>query len=123
MRVWLLVVLLPVMCACRYGGAQSLYGRSENDMNFGELNIVLIDRDGERLQGIPFVVVGIRAPEPVQSVVQWWWLAVGALLLIMVATARVHPRTLRSAALLWDFWRSAAPPCSGRQLQDEAWCS
>jgi hypothetical protein len=57
MRVSLLV-WAAVLCGCHYGGAQSFYGRSANEMNFGEVDMVLMSADGDRLQGIPFFAAG-----------------------------------------------------------------
>jgi hypothetical protein len=50
--------VLLVLCSCRYAGAQSMYGRSKDSMNFGEVDVVLMDREGGRTLMVPFVVVG-----------------------------------------------------------------
>ncbi len=56
MRV--VLVLLLALAACQYKGAESVYGRSNHDVQFGEVDFVLQDADGGALQGVPFVVAG-----------------------------------------------------------------
>jgi len=56
-KLWALGALACV-CACRYAGTQSVYGRSDHDMNFGEVDLVLEDLEGGRVLMVPFVVVG-----------------------------------------------------------------
>ena len=50
---------------------------------------------------IPVVVVGIRAPEPVQSIAQWLWVAVGMVLVVRLVISPLRPSAFRSSALLW----------------------
>jgi hypothetical protein len=39
-------------------GTETQYGVAENDMSFGELNLVLEQEDGSRVQSVPFLVYG-----------------------------------------------------------------
>jgi hypothetical protein len=39
-------------------GTETQYGVSDNDMSFGEVNFVLEEKDGSRVQGVPFLVFG-----------------------------------------------------------------
>lgn len=57
MRVGLLFCVLFVG-ACRYAATQSYYGRSDDELNFAEVDLVLEDREGGRLQMVPFVLFG-----------------------------------------------------------------
>ena len=50
--------LLACVLGCRMLGAETHYGVSGNDLNFGEVNLVLEDEDGSRVQGVPFLLVG-----------------------------------------------------------------
>ena len=56
-KLWAVAALVCV-CACRYAGTQTAYGRSNNDMNFGEVDLVLEDREGGRVLMVPFFVMG-----------------------------------------------------------------
>ncbi|MHC4547716.1 MAG: hypothetical protein ACYTEZ_02980 [Planctomycetota bacterium] len=58
MRVVLALVVL-VCVGCRLSGAQTLYGVADNDMNFGELDVILAEREEDNgVQAVPFLVVG-----------------------------------------------------------------
>lgn len=55
---------LLVLAGCRLMGTESHLGISEHDMNFGEVGFVLEERDGSRLQSVPFVLAGAgRLPD------------------------------------------------------------
>jgi len=55
--VWAVGVLACAL-GCRMLGAETHYGVSGNDLNFGEVNLVLEDEAGSRVQGVPFLLVG-----------------------------------------------------------------
>jgi len=55
--VWA-IGLFACMFGCRMMGAETHYGVSGNDLNFGEVDVVLEDAEGSRLQGVPFLLVG-----------------------------------------------------------------
>lgn len=57
MRVLLSIALLACV-GCRLMGAESNYGFSANDLNFGEFGLVLEEREGSRLQAVPFLLFG-----------------------------------------------------------------
>jgi len=54
----LLLIALLACTGCRLMGAESNYGFSANDLNFGELGLVLEEREGSRLQSVPFFLFG-----------------------------------------------------------------
>lgn len=44
---------------CRFSGTQTFYGVSKNDMNFAEVDFVLVEKEQKsRIQGVPFVAFG-----------------------------------------------------------------
>ena len=58
MRAVWVAALCAILPGCRMVGTETQYGVSNNDMSFGELNLVLEETDGSRVQGVPFFVYG-----------------------------------------------------------------
>jgi hypothetical protein len=59
----MLATLGVVVCVlgggCRFTGTQTFYGVSKNDMNFAEVDLVLVEREQRsKIQGVPFVAFG-----------------------------------------------------------------
>ena len=58
MRVLLSIALLACT-GCRLMGAESNYGISAHDMNFGEIGLILEEKEGwSRVQAVPFLLFG-----------------------------------------------------------------
>ena len=58
MRAVWAAALCAILPGCRMVGTETQYGMAKNDMSFGEVNVVLEEEDGSRLQGVPFLVFG-----------------------------------------------------------------
>jgi hypothetical protein len=50
--------LIILACGCSFKGAQSYYGQAEHDMNFGEMDFILVEREEGAIELIPFLVYG-----------------------------------------------------------------
>jgi hypothetical protein len=58
MRAVWATALCAALSGCQMVGTETQYGVSSNDMSFGEVNFVLEDQEGSKVQGVPFLVFG-----------------------------------------------------------------
>ncbi|MCK6458924.1 MAG: acyloxyacyl hydrolase [Planctomycetes bacterium] len=58
MRAVWATALSVLVAGCQMVGTETHYGVSDNDMSFGEVNVVLAGDDESTVQGVPFLVVG-----------------------------------------------------------------
>jgi hypothetical protein len=58
MRAVWATALCVLLSGCQMVGTETHYGVSDNDMSFGEVNVVLGGEDQSTVQSVPFLVVG-----------------------------------------------------------------